>query len=58
MGTVSIGFNLAVLLAQQGRLAEALPYAERAAQVFAQIGHTQYARRAQQLVAQIRATLR
>ena len=58
IGAITINLNLAELLIQQEHFAEALPYAERAPQVFAQIGHAQYARRAQQLVAQIRAALR
>lgn len=58
MNAVTIDFNLAALLAQQGRFAEALSHAERATQVFAQIGHTQYAQRAQQLLVGIQAALR
>ena len=52
-----IGFNLAALLVEQGYFGEALPYAQRAAQVFAQIGHAQYAQQAQQLLAALEAVL-
>jgi tetratricopeptide (TPR) repeat protein len=53
MSEVGACLNLAVLLDQQGYATEALPYAQRAAQVFAQIGHAEYTQRAQQLVAQL-----
>ena len=48
-------YNLALLLFQEGRHAEALSHAEQAIQVFTKIGHAQYAQQAQRLVAQIQA---
>ena len=58
MGVASTLFNMALLYAQQGQAARALPLAQQAAQFYAQLGHAQYAQRAQQLVAQIRAAMR
>ncbi|MBI3762242.1 MAG: tetratricopeptide repeat protein, partial [Chloroflexi bacterium] len=54
MRAATTSFNLAVALANQGQRSEALHRAEYAAQIFAQIGHAQYAQQAQQLIAQIR----
>jgi len=51
-GAAADSFNMA-LLAQQGETARALPLAQEAARIYAQIGHAQYAQRARQLVAQI-----
>jgi serine/threonine protein kinase len=45
--------NVSIFLAQKGLIAEALPYAERAAKVVAQIGHAEYAQRAQGLVTKL-----
>lgn len=56
-GEAGVSFNLAQLLVQQKRLREALPHAERAAQILAEGDGWQPDDRAQQLVAQIRALL-
>ena len=58
MGVAMDSFNVALLHAQQGELDRALPLAQQAAEIFAKIGHAQKALRAQQLVAQLRATMR
>lgn len=58
MGAAITSLNLALVLSGQGRRAEALRYAEHAAQVFAQVGHAQYAHKAQLLLAQIRGQRR
>lgn len=52
-GTAMAEFNLATALAMQGRVAEALAHATRAAQLFASLGFSQYAQQAQQLIALI-----
>lgn len=52
-GVARHSFNMALLYAQQGETARALPLAQEAARIFAQIGHTPNAQRAQQLVAQL-----
>jgi hypothetical protein len=44
---------MALLHAQQGDTARALPLAQEAARIYTQIGHAQYAQRARQLVAQL-----
>ncbi len=44
---------MAALYVVQRELAKALPLAREAAHLFTQIGHTAYAQRAQQLVAQL-----
>jgi len=49
----SISFNMAVLYAQQGDQARALPLAREAARLWGQMGHAEYAQRAQQLMAQL-----
>ena len=54
----NVSFNMALLHAQQGEAARALPLAQQAAEIFTQIGHIQYAQRAQQLVAQLQAAMR
>ena len=46
-------FNLSLFLLKQDQKAEALRYAEYATKEFTQLGHTQYAQLAQQLIKQI-----
>ena len=46
---------MATLYGQLGKVACALELAQEAARIYTQIGHTQYAQHAQQLVAQIKA---
>jgi tetratricopeptide (TPR) repeat protein len=46
-------FNIAMLYSQEGDLQKALAMAKEAARIWTQIGHAQYAQRAQQLVAQL-----
>jgi len=58
MGLAIGSFNLAGQYAKLGEAAQALKSAQQAAQLFAQIGHAQYAQMAQQLVVQIRAAMR
>ncbi|MCC6190575.1 MAG: tetratricopeptide repeat protein [Anaerolineales bacterium] len=55
-GLAETSLNLALLLARQGPSAEALPHAERAAAHFERIGHTEYAGRARDLLARLRAS--
>jgi len=53
-GLAIASFNLANLYLQQNQPAKALPLAQQAVQLFQQIGHADYAREAQQLMADIR----
>ena len=53
MGMATDSFNMALLHAQQGQVDRALPLAQEAARIYAQIGDAQYAQHAQQLVAQL-----
>jgi tetratricopeptide (TPR) repeat protein len=55
MNGAMLSFNLALLLTQEGRLREAEAHAKQAAQIFTQVGHSEYAARAQKLLAQIRS---
>jgi tetratricopeptide (TPR) repeat protein len=48
-------FNMAILYSQVGMASRALELAQEAARIYTQIGHAQYAQRAQQLVAQLKA---
>jgi tetratricopeptide (TPR) repeat protein len=57
LGSAVITFNLGVFLVQQRRPAEALPYVERSARAFVELGQAQYAQQAQELLAQIRHAL-
>jgi len=57
MGVALDSFNMANLLAQQGRFSDALPYAEKSAEIMEQVGHTEKARQTRQLVTRIRAAL-
>jgi tetratricopeptide (TPR) repeat protein len=52
-GVAADSFNMANLYAQQGETARAIPLAQEAAQLFTQIGHAEYAQRAQGLIAQL-----
>jgi tetratricopeptide (TPR) repeat protein len=58
MGVTLDSFNMANLLAQQGRFSEALSCAEESARVLEKVGHIEKARQACRLVAEIRAALR
>ena len=53
MGGASTSFNMALLYQQEGALEKAIAAAQEAAHIFAQIGHAQYAQKAQQLAAQL-----
>jgi tetratricopeptide (TPR) repeat protein len=53
-GEATSSFNLALALSKQGHRVEALPYAQAAARLYTQLGHTQNVHRAQQLIAQIK----
>lgn len=57
MGVALDSFNMANLLAQQGRFSDALSYAEESADILEKVGHTKKAPEARQLVAAIRAEL-
>lgn len=57
MGVAIDSFNIANLLAQQGRFSDALPYAEESADILEKVGHTEKAPGARQLVDAIRAEL-
>jgi serine/threonine protein kinase len=52
-GIAHASFNMARLYSQQNDPARALPLAQEAAQAFARIGHTEFTRRAQELVAKL-----
>jgi tetratricopeptide (TPR) repeat protein len=52
-GVAADSFNMARLYSQQGEPARALPLAQEAARAFAQIGHLEYTRRAEALVAKL-----
>ena len=53
MGVAADSFNMARLYAQQGQAARALPLAQQAAQFYAQLGHPEMTRRAQELAARL-----
>ena len=55
-GMATDSFNMALLHAQQGETARALPLAQEAARIWTQIGHAQYAQRAQALVVQLQGS--
>ncbi|TVL99933.1 MAG: hypothetical protein CV087_16055 [Candidatus Brocadia sp. WS118] len=55
VGAAMTSFNLAILLLQKGQLNKAKDYAEYAVQAFTQIGHSQYAAQAQQILDRIQA---
>jgi len=57
MGVALDSFNMANLLAQQGRFSEALPYAEESAKILDQVGQPVKARQAHQVVADLRAEI-
>lgn len=44
MGVAIDSFDMANLLAQQGRFSEALPYAEESARIVGQVGHPEKTR--------------
>jgi tetratricopeptide (TPR) repeat protein len=52
-GVATRSFNMALLYAQQGDQARALPLAREADRLWGQTGHAEYAQRAQQLVVQL-----
>lgn len=52
-GVAGISFSMALVLANQGEVTRALQMARRAAQIYEQIGHAEYAQRAQGLVVQL-----
>jgi serine/threonine protein kinase len=59
MDAARAGHSLVIALAIQGRFSEALPYAERAAQIYAQAGQAdEHVQEAQNLLARIQAELR
>jgi tetratricopeptide (TPR) repeat protein len=57
MGMATDSFNLALLYARKIEPGHALPHAQRAVRVFAQVGNAQRAQQAQQLVGMIQAVL-
>lgn len=58
MDAARAGHSLVIALAIQGRFAEALPYAERSAQIYAQAGQAdEHVQEAQNLLARIQAEL-
>jgi tetratricopeptide (TPR) repeat protein len=57
-GIARYSLNMAILYAQQGELGRALLLARQSADIFTNIGHTQYAQHAQQLAIQIQAAVR
>lgn len=57
MGVALDSFNIANLLAQQGRFSDALPYAEESADILEKVGHAKRDPGARQLVDAIRAEL-
>lgn len=57
MGVALDSFNIANLLAQQGRFSDALPYAEESADILEKVGHTKRDPGARRLVAAIRAEI-
>jgi tetratricopeptide (TPR) repeat protein len=58
MGVALDSFNMANLLAQQGRFSEALPYAEESAKILDQVGHMERAQQVHQMVVDLRAAIR
>jgi hypothetical protein len=54
MGEAAACFNLALLFARQSQPADVIASAERARQLFEQIGHHQYSEKAQGLLDRIR----
>jgi tetratricopeptide (TPR) repeat protein len=57
-GTAFRSYNVALLYQRRGDATAALPLAQQAASAFAQIGHAEYAQRAQQLVEKLQNTQR
>ena len=54
-GEAIASFKLAIAVATQGELDQALQYAQEAVRLFEQMGHEQYAERAKQLVAKLQS---